>query len=64
MEDIEKALAQLAAAGIENSGPQHFRDGVPMPGLEPDRADYGTFVHFDDPDGNTWSIQEIKQHAR
>jgi catechol 2,3-dioxygenase-like lactoylglutathione lyase family enzyme len=63
--DIEEAHRQLEAAGVENSGPQHFAEGgVMTPGLEPNRVDYGTFIYFDDPDGNTWAVQEIKQHAR
>ena len=33
-------------------------------GVEPSRADYGTFIYFDDPDGNSWAVQEIRQHAR
>jgi catechol 2,3-dioxygenase-like lactoylglutathione lyase family enzyme len=64
VEDIEEALRLLEANGIENSGPVHFLDGVQTAGLEPNRADYGTFVYFDDPDGNSWAIQEIKQHLR
>ena len=64
VEDIEAAHAFLDEAGIENSGPQHFLDGVMTPGVEPNRADYGTFIYFDDPDGNSWAVQEIKQHAR
>ena len=64
VEDIEQALALLAEKGIENSGPVHFEDGVQTPGLEPNRSEYGTFVYFDDPDGNSWAIQEIKQHLR
>ena len=58
VEDIEVALATLESAGVESSGPVHFVDGVQRPGLDPDRADFGTFVFFDDPDGNTWSVQE------
>jgi hypothetical protein len=50
---------------VVNTGPQHFAEGgVMTPGLEPNRADYGTFIYFDDPDGNTWSVQEIKKHVR
>lgn len=56
--DIEQAHAELEKAGVANSGPQHFVDGVQTPGLDPNRADFGTFVFFDDPDGNTWSVQE------
>jgi hypothetical protein len=42
----------------------HFEDGVQTPGVDPGRADYGTFIYFDDPDGNSWAIQEVKHHAR
>ena len=63
--DIEEAHRQLEAAGVENSGPQHFAEGgVMAPGVEPNRADYGTFIYFDDPDGNTWAVQEVKHHQR
>src|SRR3954466_8335155 len=48
VEDIEEALALLEAKGVDNSGPVHFADGVQTAGLEPNRADYGTFVYFDD----------------
>lgn len=64
VEDIEQALALLEQNGVENSGPVHFLDGAQTPGLDPNRADYGTFVFFDDPDGNSWAIQEIKHHLR
>ncbi|WP_326743487.1 VOC family protein [Streptomyces sp. NBC_00121] len=30
-------------------------------GLHPDRASYGSFATFSDPDGNGWVLQEIKQ---
>ena len=62
--DIEAAHAFLVDRGIENTGPQHFVNGQMTPGLEPNRADYGTFVLFNDPDGNSWAVQEVRQHAR
>ena len=62
--DIEAAHAFLVDRGIENTGPQHFVNGQMTPGLEPNRADYGTFVFFNDPDGNSWAVQEVRQHAR
>jgi catechol 2,3-dioxygenase-like lactoylglutathione lyase family enzyme len=62
--DIEAAHAQLEAAGVENSGVQHFVDAVMTPGPEPTRASYGSFIFFGDPDGNTWAVQEITQHVR
>jgi catechol 2,3-dioxygenase-like lactoylglutathione lyase family enzyme len=64
VEDIEAAHAYLEERGIDNSGPQHFLDGQMAPGLEPNRADYGTFIYLDDPDGNSWAIQEVRHHAR
>ncbi len=64
VDDIEAAHAHLTEQGVENSGPVHFADGVQTEGVEPNRADYGTFLYFDDPDGNTWAVQEIRHHAR
>jgi hypothetical protein len=64
VEDIEAAHAFLEERGVANTGPQHFLDGQMTAGAEPNRADYGTFIYFDDPDGNSWAIQEIKHHAR
>lgn len=64
VDDIEKAHAMLQERGIDNSGPQHFLDGQMTPGVEPNRADYGTFIYVDDPDGNTWAVQEVRHHAR
>jgi catechol 2,3-dioxygenase-like lactoylglutathione lyase family enzyme len=62
--DIEAAHEHLESRGIPNSGIQHFVDGAMTPGPEPERNDYNSFVFFDDPDGNTWSVQEIKHHVR
>ena len=64
VDDIDAAHAHLEERGIANSGPQHFVDGQLTPGVEPNHVDYGTFVFFDDPDGNSWAVQEIRKHAR
>ena len=64
VDDIEAAHAFLEEKGVSSTGPQHFLDGVQTPGVDPNRADYGTFIFFDDPDGNSWAIQEVKHHAR
>lgn len=61
--DIEEAYAALQRAGVDSSGPVHFVDGVQTPGLDPDRTSYGTFVFFDDPDGNSWAVQENRGSA-
>jgi catechol 2,3-dioxygenase-like lactoylglutathione lyase family enzyme len=64
VDDIEAAHAHLEAQGIANGGPQHFVDGAMTPGLDPNRADYGSYVFFDDPDGNSWAVQEVNHHVR
>jgi catechol 2,3-dioxygenase-like lactoylglutathione lyase family enzyme len=56
--DIAEAVAHLDRAGVANSGVQHFEDGAMLPGRDPDDRDFGSFVFFDDPDGNTWSVQQ------
>jgi catechol 2,3-dioxygenase-like lactoylglutathione lyase family enzyme len=69
--DIEAARAELASRGIEIGELFHDEGGIfhhagtkgRVPGPAPDRADYGTFAVFSDPDGNEWFLQEIKQRA-
>jgi catechol 2,3-dioxygenase-like lactoylglutathione lyase family enzyme len=61
VEDIEAAHAHLQAAGVENSDIQHFEDGKPTPGPDPERRDYGSFIFFTDPDGNGWAVQEVRR---
>jgi hypothetical protein len=41
----------------------HFEEGVQVPGPDPDRADYGSFLSFSDPDGNGWLVQEVPSRA-
>jgi hypothetical protein len=31
------------------------------PGPDPQDQDFATFVFFDDPDGNTWAVQQGKR---
>jgi hypothetical protein len=62
--DIQAALAHLEGNGIANSGVQHFEDGVMAPGPDPEGRDYGSFIFFDDPDGNTWGVQQVAQPLR
>jgi catechol 2,3-dioxygenase-like lactoylglutathione lyase family enzyme len=50
--DLEKARAQLVERGVE------VGEIVRM-----NEADGGSFVFFDDPDGNSWAVQEIKARA-
>ena len=53
--DIEAAHAQLVERGVEVSPVQHFEDGVPAPGPG---GPWNSFIFFDDPDGNSWTVQE------
>jgi catechol 2,3-dioxygenase-like lactoylglutathione lyase family enzyme len=64
VEDVEAAAKHLDAAGIKNTGPQHFVDGAPTPGPDPNRVDYGSFIFFDDPDGNSLVVQEVRKPVR
>lgn len=58
--DVEVARAELAARGADVSGPFHREaGGASAPGFAADRASYGTFAGFRDPDGNTWVLQEV-----
>lgn len=57
--DIDAARAQLVERGVEPGEMYHFESGQRMPGPDPERRDYGSFVNFNDPDGNTWLVQEV-----
>jgi catechol 2,3-dioxygenase-like lactoylglutathione lyase family enzyme len=61
--DIEAARSELLGRGVEVSEPVHFEDGKQVPGPDPQRSDYGSFIFFDDPDGNGWVIQEVGHAA-
>jgi catechol 2,3-dioxygenase-like lactoylglutathione lyase family enzyme len=56
--DIEAAHAHLEANGVANGGIVHFGAGGMTPGPDPARQKFGSFIFFDDPDGNTWAVQE------
>lgn len=53
--DIDAAHAQLVAGGVESTPVRHlgesgWEDG---PG-----GDWNSFIFFDDPDGNSWTVQQ------
>ena len=62
--DIVVAHAELQARGIPVSEIVH-REGAlgtaPVKGLHPLRQSYASFATFEDPDGNSWLVQEITQ---
>ena len=65
--DIDAARADLISRGIDVSEVFHFAAGpfnytVENPtvgGRDPESRSYFSFASFEDPDGNTWLIQEI-----
>ena len=61
--DIEEARTELGDNGVEIGEPFHFGEAGQTPGLHPERADYGTFASFSDPDGNGWLLQEVRERA-
>jgi len=57
--DIEAARDELAAAGIKVSDVFHRGPEGPVSGPAPGHRSYGSFVSFNDPDGNIWWYQEV-----
>jgi len=60
--DIEAAHDELVSRGIEVSDVWHgppFPVEARQPGRDPGRTSYGSFCSFNDPDGNTWIVQEV-----
>lgn len=61
--DIEAARAELLGRGVEVSDFFHFESGGQVPGPDPQRRDYSSFLSLNDPDGNGWLIQEVRRAA-
>jgi len=64
--DIEAAHDDLIGRGIEATNVWHgppFPRQARQPGLDPKRTSYGSFLSFNDPDGNTWLVQEVTTRA-
>ena len=67
--DIEDGRSELVKAGVDASEIFHDATGIfhhagtkdRVPGPQPERKDYGSFLSFEDPDGNGWILQEIKK---
>ena len=64
--DIEAAHDDLIDRGIDASDVWHgppFPREARQPGPDPKRTSYGSFLSFNDPDGNTWLVQEVTTRA-
>lgn len=60
--DIEAAHDDLIRRGIGATEMWHgapFPPEARIPGPDPERTSYGSFFAFNDPDGNTWLVQEV-----
>jgi catechol 2,3-dioxygenase-like lactoylglutathione lyase family enzyme len=66
VEDLDAAREELSRLGADVSDVWHGK-GVNAgpderaPGPDPDGNSYRSFASFNDPDGNRWLLQEIKQ---
>jgi catechol 2,3-dioxygenase-like lactoylglutathione lyase family enzyme len=74
VDEIDAAREELAGLGVEvgevfhdpEGGPVagfHLEDAAHAPGRDPQGASYASYATFDDPDGNTWMLQEVTQRA-
>lgn len=59
--DIDAARADLIARGVEVSELFHRGESGLEPGPDPQRASYQTYASFEDPDGNSWLLQEVTE---
>ncbi len=59
VDDIEAARTALLGRGLEASEIYHYEGGGQQPGPDPNRAKYGSYLSFSDPDGNDWLVQEV-----
>jgi catechol 2,3-dioxygenase-like lactoylglutathione lyase family enzyme len=57
--DIDAARAELVERRVDVSEVFHFGPGGQVPGPDPQRRDYGSYLSFSDPDGNGWLVQEV-----
>jgi catechol 2,3-dioxygenase-like lactoylglutathione lyase family enzyme len=57
--DIEVAHDELIGRGMVVSEFFHFTPQGQQPGLDPQRASYGSYFAFGDLDGNGWLVQEV-----
>jgi catechol 2,3-dioxygenase-like lactoylglutathione lyase family enzyme len=66
VDDIQAARAELVTRGANPSEVFHF-DGTlrvtgtqdRLPGPDPERRSYSSWISFSDPDGNGWLLQEV-----
>jgi hypothetical protein len=57
--DIEAGHKELVAKGIKVSEVFHGSPFSRISGPDPERKSYGSYVTFEDPEGNVWIVQEV-----
>lgn len=55
VDDVAAARAELAERGVDVTPVRHIIDGEWIDGHG---GPWNSFIFFDDPDGNSWSVQE------
>jgi catechol 2,3-dioxygenase-like lactoylglutathione lyase family enzyme len=69
VQDVGVARADLLARGVQVSEVFHGRGGFShrtgpsdrVPGPDPQQRSYQSFIAFEDPDSNSWILQEIRE---
>jgi catechol 2,3-dioxygenase-like lactoylglutathione lyase family enzyme len=59
VDDIDVARAELSGHGAEVSGVYHLAGARRVAGPAPGRKSFGSYVSFNDPEGNHWVVQEV-----
>ncbi len=57
--DVAAARAELAERGVDVTPVRHIEEGVWLDGHG---GPWNSFIFFDDPDGNSWAVQEKPEH--
>jgi catechol 2,3-dioxygenase-like lactoylglutathione lyase family enzyme len=61
--DLAVAIEELQERGIRVGEPFHYGAAGKQPGIDPGRADYGSYAELIDPDHNVWLLQEVPSRA-
>ena len=64
VDDIDAAWAELSGRGAEVSGVFHLDGARRVPGPAPGRKSFGSYVSFNDWEGNNWLVQEVTTPSR
>ncbi|HEX3606035.1 MAG TPA: VOC family protein [Candidatus Dormibacteraeota bacterium] len=59
--DIDAARDELLGRGLDPGEVFHFGEGGQLPGPDPERRSFNSFLSFADPDGNGWMVQEKRE---